>query len=324
MNRNFSRFHRIRKNQAIRSALSETHFDPSQFILPIFVSEKLAKPHAVKSMPGVFQHSVDSATLEAESALKAGIKTILLFGIPNQKDPQGSYAWNPQGGVQRAIRNIKRELPELTIMADCCLCEYTSHGHCGIMTTNGLDNDATLDVLKKIAFSYGSAGVDFVAPSGMMDGMVLTIRESLNQAGFNGVGIMSYSAKYASSLYGPFRDAAGSGGNFLGDRNHHQMNPGQRREALLEAAADIQEGADIIMVKPGMFYLDVIRDLRNEFRQPIAAYQVSGEYTMLKLAAANGLADERKLLHEAFTAYRRAGADLIISYAAKQVLRLSE
>jgi len=290
-------------------------------MLPLFVREDISEPVPIKSMPGVVQHSLESAMAEIETVYAMGIRSILLFGIPRHKDPHGTAAWNPQGGVQNVIKAVKSRLPDMVVMADCCLCEYTTHGHCGIMTTRGLDNDATLDCLKKIAFSYANAGADFIAPSGMMDGAVRAIRKGLDESRHFGIGIMAYSAKYASALYGPFREAAGSSQQFKGDRKSHQINPTQNREAILETLTDIEEGADIIMVKPGMFYLDMVTRIRETIRQPLAVYQVSGEYSMLKLAAEKRIANEGDLFLESLVSIKRAGADIIISYAAKDVLR---
>lgn len=316
----FKRYHSLRRTSGIREMLSETRLSPRDLMLPIFIREDITAPVAIKSMPGVFQHSVESAVSEIEDAYSLGIRSILLFGIPRHKDPHGTAAWNPQGGVQTVIKTIKSKRPEMVVFADCCLCEYTTHGHCGIMTTRGLDNDATLDCLKKIAFSYANAGADFIAPSGMMDGAVKAIRNSLDDSRHPGVGIMAYSAKYASALYGPFREAAGSSQQFKGDRKGHQLNPTQSREAILETLTDIAEGADIVMVKPGMLYLDIITRLRDIVQQPIAVYQVSGEYSMIKLAGEKRIANDTDLMLESLIAMKRAGADIIITYAAKEVL----
>ncbi len=316
----FNRFHTLRQSKSIRHLVQETHIRPEQLIQPVFIHEGILEPTPVLSMPGVFQHTLESVRTECNAIYQSGVRAILLFGIPFEKDALGSSASHEQGGVQRAIRLIKQEFPDLVIFADCCLCEYTDHGHCGVMTP-GLDNDATLTQLQRIAQSYAMAGVDWIAPSGMMDGAIQAIRTALDTVGASSIGIMAYSAKYASALYGPFRDAAGSGDTFTGDRKHHQMSPTQRREAILETKADLSEGANIVMVKPGLFYMDIIRDIRNAIDAPIAAYQVSGEYSMLKLAASSGLADEATLFLESLIALRRAGADLIISYAAKDVLR---
>lgn len=320
MTSSFKRYHPLRRNSGIRDMLSETRISPRDLMLPIFVREDISAPAPIKSMPGVSQHTTESAITEIESAYTLGIRSILLFGIPRHKDPHGTAAWNPQGGVQTVIKTVKAKLPEMAVFADCCLCEYTTHGHCGIMTTRGLDNDATLDCLKKIAFSYANAGADFIAPSGMMDGAVQAIRSTLDDARHTNVGIMAYSAKYASALYGPFRDAAGSH-QFKGDRKGHQINPTQSREAILETLTDIAEGADIVMVKPGMFYLDIITRLRDIVHHPIVVYQVSGEYSMIKLAGEKRLANESDLMMESLIAMKRAGADVIITYAAKEVLR---
>ncbi|NDC82547.1 porphobilinogen synthase [bacterium] len=322
MQQKIKRFHTVRRTLGVRELLAETRIDPSDLIWPLFIREDIAAPVPVPSMPGVFQYPPDIAINEVETAYRSGLRGVLIFGIPRQKDAHGTSAWNPQGGVQTVIKGIKQRVPNIVIFADCCLCEYTNHGHCGILTTRGLDNDATLDCLKKIAFSYANAGADFIAPSGMMDGAVQAIRQSLDDARHNHTGILAYSAKYASSLYGPFRDAAGSGTQFIGDRKHHQIAPTQRREAILETVQDISEGADLVMVKPGMMYLDIIRELRDQIKTPIVAYQVSGEYSMLQLAIKHNLANDRDIIMESVISLKRAGADLIITYAARDILRI--
>ncbi len=317
----FQRLHRMRRHATLRAMLAETSIKPSDFILPLFVREDIKTSVDVPSMPGIKQHSNDSLLREVASLVKRGLCTVLLFGIPARKDPQAMGAWNPNGVVQMAIRSLKSEFPDLMVWADCCLCEYTTHGQCGIVTTRGLDNDATLDALKKIAYSYANAGADAIAPSGMMDGATHAIRAALDQAHYYHTLVVPYAAKYASSLYGPFRDAAGSAVSLSVSRQHHQLNPTQRLEAWREADADIQEGADLIIVKPAMMYLDMIRDLRNRILLPIVAYQVSGEYAMFKMAANKGIASETALFLESFQAIKRAGSDLIISYATADMLR---
>jgi porphobilinogen synthase len=289
--------------------------------MPIFINESLASPRAIKSLPGIYQHAFTSLMDEVDEIVSVGIKAVLLFGIPEKKDEQGSEADNPKGVVQLATEMIKAKHPDLVVIADCCLCEYTIHGECGILKNSKLDNDQTLSRLAKIAISYAQAGVDIIAPSGMMDGMVIAIRRSLDQASFHHIPIMSYAVKYASSLYGPFREAAGSS-QFQGDRRHHQLSPTQRREALLEAQLDNYEGADFVMIKPSLMYMDIIRELRNTYHQPIVAYNVSGEYAMIKTSAAQGILNEQEVFHELFISLKRSGADLIISYYAKEMAKL--
>ncbi len=317
----YARLQRLRHTQSIRELVSETKLHPSDFVMPVFVKETGTEPVEVSSMPGIYQHTLASVLQHVEELVSHQINAILLFGIPAEKDPHAHEAYNENGIVQQAIRLIRNTFPDLIIMADCCLCEYTSHGHCGIMVNNTLDNDATLTVLQKIAVSYAKAGADVIAPSGMMDGMIQALRHALEETNFKQVSLMSYSAKYPSSFYGPFRDAAGSDG-FQGNRKHHQMNPGQRREAFQEALQDVQESADIIMVKPALPYLDIIRDLRSTVHTPIAAYQVSGEYSMIKYSAKAGLLNEDDAILETLTCIKRAGADIIISYFAQDIWRL--
>jgi porphobilinogen synthase len=316
---------RLRTSPALRLMLRETEMNADDFIYPLFVRHGTGRSE-IRSMPGICQLSVEEAVRESEAAAKAGVKSVVLFGIPAEKDPVGleNYAWN--GIVQQAIRAIKEEIPELVVVTDVCLCEYTSHGHCGILNT-GKDyrpqypegyvlNDPTLDVLAKVALSHAECGADIVAPSGMMDGMVTTIRAALDGAGYENLPILSYAVKYASSFYGPFREAA-EGAPKFGDRKSHQMDPANVREALREAVLDIEEGADMLMVKPALAYLDVIRVVKDTFPEmPMAAYNVSGEYAMIKAAAANGWVDEAKVTLETLTAIKRAGADLIITYHA--------
>ncbi len=317
----YSQFHRYRHTQSLRDLFQEKTLTVNDVILPIFIHESLTQKKEIASLPGMFQWSLADLSDEIKSAVDLGIKAVILFGIPSKKDDIGSEADNPNGIIQKAITLIKSIAPHLVVIADTCLCEYTSHGHCGIQKDGHLDNPKTLTRLASIAVSYANAGADMIAPSGMMDGMVLAIREALDHHHYHRVSIMSYSVKYASGLYGPFRDAAGSGDNFKGNRNHHQMNITQSREAILEAEADIQEGADIIMVKPAGTYLDIICKLRDRFNHPIAAYQVSGEYSMLKAAVKAGILDEEKAMIESLAAIKRAGADLIITYYAKQLAK---
>ncbi|MBI5965189.1 MAG: porphobilinogen synthase [Chloroflexi bacterium] len=316
---------RLRANPAIRAMVRETELNARDFIYPLFVRHGTGRT-AIGSMPGVYQLSVAEAVREAEAAAKSGVSAVILFGIPKEKDPIGLENFAEDGIVQQAIRAIKKEIPEMVVVTDVCLCEYTDHGHCGILNTGehfhaGLPegyvlNDPTLDVLAKVAISHAECGADIVAPSGMMDGMVAFIREGLDGAGYENLPIMSYAVKYASSFYGPFRDAA-EGAPKFGDRKSHQMDPANVREALREAALDVQEGADMLMVKPALAYLDVIRVVKDAYPElPMAAYNVSGEYSMIKAAAANGWVDEVKITLEMLTSIKRAGADVIITYHA--------
>jgi len=272
-------------------------------------------------MPGIYRWSLDRVNEELDEVVNLGIPAVLLFGIPSHKDEVGSDTWNEEGIIQRAIRHIKKHYPNLYVITDVCFCEYTSHGHCGVLHDHDVDNDLTLENTKKQVVSHAKAGADMVAPSGMMDGVVKTIREALDEAGYKHIPIMAYSAKYASSYYGPFREAADSAPAF-GDRRTYQMDPANRREALREVAIDIEEGADIVMVKPALSYLDIIRDLRNTFNVPIAAYNVSGEYSMIKAAGKLGWIDEKKVMLETLISMKRAGADIIITYFAKEVAKI--
>jgi porphobilinogen synthase len=290
--------------------------------MPIFVNEALVEPEEIKSLPGIYQHSIVSLNEECREISDLGIKAVILFGIPKEKDAEGSEADNPDGIIQKAIRRIKEKFPHLVVIADCCLCEYTAHGHCGIMEDGALLNDPTLDRLHSVALSYAEAGADIIAPSGMMDGMVGEIRYALESNGHYNVGILSYSSKFSSALYGPFRDAAGSADNFKGDRRHHQLGPGQRREAIREAAIDEDEGADMLMVKPATLYLDIIRDIRDNTMLPLFAYHVSGEYAALENAIENGIMDREDALRETFISIKRAGADTIITYYAKALAKI--
>jgi porphobilinogen synthase len=320
---------RLRLNPRLRALVRETTVRPTDLIAPLFVTHQKGEPRPIGSMPGVSQWPVDLVAKEAEALARSGVGAVLLFGIPEKKDPTGSDAWNADGVIQRAIRAIKRAVPDLLVVADLCLCEYTDHGHCGIVNGPGGEsdphlpegyvlNEPTLEIYGRIAAVQAEAGADLIAPSGMMDGMVAAIRASLDGAGFGHLPIMSYSAKYASGFYGPFREAA-EGTPRFGDRASHQMDPGNRREAQREHALDVAEGADILMVKPALAYLDVIRETRDRFPdQPLAAYNVSGEYSMVKAAARNGWLDEKRVVMEILTAIKRAGADLIITYHAKE------
>ena len=311
---------RLRRSAAIRALVRETRLSPDNFIYPLFVCPGEGQRREVGSMPGVYQLSVDEAVREAAAASADGVPGVLLFGVPEEKDSIGSSAYDPEAPVQSAIRAIKRELPDLLVITDVCLCEYTSHGHCGILVEDEVTNDATVEQLVRAALSHAVAGADIVAPSDMMDGRVGRIRDALDEAACTQVAIMSYAAKYCSAFYGPFREAAGSAPAF-GDRRSHQMDPANTLEALREVALDVEEGADIVMVKPALAYLDVIARVKAEFGLPTAAYHVSGEYAMLKAAARNGWIDEPRAMMETLTSIRRAGADIIITYYARDVAR---
>jgi porphobilinogen synthase len=299
----------------------ETRVSPDDFIYPLFITHGRGVRNEISSMPGIAQLSVDLAAAEAKEAYQLGIPAVLLFGIPRKKDPRGSEAYSRSGIIQQAIKTIKDRIPDLVVITDVCLCEYTSHGHCGVVVKGAVDNDATLTLLAKMALSHAEAGADMVAPSDMMDGRVKAIRENLDRRGFAQVPIMAYAAKHASGFYGPFREAAESAPQF-GDRESYQMDPANMREAIRETALDVQEGADIIMVKPALPYLDIIRAVREEFDLPVAAYSVSGEYSMIKAAAERGWLDEKRVMMEVLIAIKRAGADLIITYFAKDAARL--
>jgi porphobilinogen synthase len=298
----------------------ETRLSPDMFIYPLFVCEGSGVRREVPSMPGVFNLSVDEAVKEAAAARADGVRSVLLFGLPAYKDEVGSAAYDAQAPVQAAVRAIKDAHPDILVVTDVCLCEYTSHGHCGIVVDGEITNDETVSLLVRTALSHAEAGADIIAPSDMMDGRVGAIRKALDEAGFQDVAIMSYAAKYCSAFYGPFRDAADSAPKF-GDRRTHQMDPANAEEALREVAEDIAEGADIVMVKPALPYLDVITRVKSEFGYPTAAYNVSGEYSMLKAAAQNGWIDEPRAMMEMLTGIRRAGADLIITYYAREAAR---
>ena len=317
------RFRRLRRDERIRSMMQETRLHPKNFIYPVFVIEGEKIKNPVASMPGVFQYSVDRLDEILEQIKEAAIGGIMLFGIPQHKDPQGSQAYAADGVTQRAVRFIKEHYPEIYIVVDVCLCEYTSHGHCGMVCGNEILNDETLPYLVKMAVSLVEAGADMVAPSDMMDGRIAAIRKGLDEAGFTQVPIMAYSAKFASAYYGPFREAAHSTPEF-GDRRSYQMDCANGQEALREIGADIEEGADIVMVKPALAYLDVLREAALTFDMPLAVYNVSGEYAMVKAAAANGWIDERRVVMENLTAMKRAGARVIITYHALDAVRWIE
>ena len=312
---------RLRRTERIRSLVRESRLSPDTFILPLFICPGTGVRTPIRSMPGVCQLSVDEAVAEATAAVADGVPGVLLFGLPRDKDDVGSAASDPHAPVQEAVRALKRALPDLIVITDVCLCEYTSHGHCGILDGDEIVNDVTVAHVAKAALSHAEAGADFVAPSDMMDGRVGAIRTLLDEHGYERVGIMAYSAKYCSAFYGPFRDAADSAPQF-GDRRSHQMDPANVDEALHEVALDLDEGADVVMVKPALHYLDVIARVKEEFRRPTAAYHVSGEYAMLKAAAANGWIDETRAMLEVLTAIHRAGADIIITYYAREAARL--
>ena len=299
----------------------ETSLSPDNFIYPLFVTFGKNIRKEIKSMPGCFQESVDMIVRHAKEVWSLGIPAVILFGIPEHKDEIGSGAFDPQGVVQKAIRAIKNKIPELYVITDVCMCEYTSHGHCGIIENGDVKNDPTLDLLAKEAVSHAQAGADMVAPSDMMDGRVESIRIALDEEGYPETPIMSYAAKYASAFYGPFRDAAESVPQF-GDRRSYQMDPANRREALKEVALDIEEGADIVMVKPAMTYLDIISDIKENFDLPVAAYNVSGEYSVIKAAAKLGWIDEERAMMEVLTSIKRAGADIILTYFAKEAAKV--
>jgi porphobilinogen synthase len=314
-----TRMRRLRATPALRELVREQALHPSQLLLPLFIAESGPDRAPIAAMPGVERLSIDGALLEARAVARAGLAGVLLFGIPDAKDSQGSGAWDEQGVVQRAVRAIKAELGDLLVITDVCLCEYTDHGHCGVPDTQGrIDNDASLELLARIAVSHARAGADVVAPSDMMDGRVSVIRAELDGAGFPETPILAYSAKFASAFYGPFREAAGSVPAF-GDRRSYQLDPANGAEALREAALDVQEGADMLMVKPALAYGDLIRAVKQATGLPLVAYNVSGEYAMVKAAAAAGYLDERATVLEILTSLRRAGADVIISYHAKDV-----
>ncbi|GLI53917.1 porphobilinogen synthase [Thermodesulfovibrio yellowstonii] len=312
---------RLRKTDILRKMVRETTLTPQDFIYPLFVvpGKKIKNP--ISSMPECFQESIDEAVKTAKEVFSLGIPAIILFGIPEHKDEKASSAYDEKGVVQKAVKAIKDALPDLIVVTDVCLCEYTSHGHCGIIKNGKIDNDSTLEILALEALSHARAGADIVAPSDMMDGRIGRIRKALDDEGFTDVIILSYAAKYASAFYGPFREAAQSTPAF-GDRRSYQMDPANRKEALKEVALDIEEGADIVMVKPALAYLDIISDVKKNFNVPVAAYNVSGEYSMVKAAAQLGWLNEEAIMMEILTAIKRAGADIILTYFAKKAAKL--
>jgi len=312
-----TRLRRLRRTEALRGLVRETELAPSHLIQPLFVVAGSDGREEVASMPGVERFSISELVAEATEVASAGVGAVLLFGVPSIKDESGSGAYDDEGIVQMAVRALKEAHPELVVITDVCLCEYTSHGHCGFVRDGEVDNDVTVELLAKVAISHAEAGADAVAPSDMMDGRVGTIRSQLDEEGHSGVPIVAYSAKYASAFYGPFRDAAESTPEF-GDRRGYQMDPANAAEAVREAQLDLEEGADMVMVKPATPYLDVVRRVKEETGAPLAAYHVSGEYSMLKAAAANGWIDERAAVLETLTSIRRAGADAIVTYYAKE------
>ena len=301
--------------------MRETTISPNDFIYPLFVTFGKGVKKAISSMPGCFQESVDKVTMHTKEIYSLGIPSVILFGIPRHKDEVGSSSYDDHGVVQNAVRAIKDKIPELFVITDVCMCEYTSHGHCGIVKDGEVQNDPTIALLSKQAVSHAKAGADMVAPSDMMDGRVQAVRKALDEEGFSEIPIMSYAAKYASAFYGPFREAAESTPQF-GDRRSYQMDPANRREALKEAALDIEEGADIVMVKPALAYLDVISEVKDAFDVPVAAYNVSGEYSLVKAAGKLGWVDEKRIMMEILTSIKRAGADLILTYFAKEVAKI--
>jgi porphobilinogen synthase len=315
------RARRLRRNEVIRSMVRETVLSPDDLIYPLFVTYGKGVKREIPSMPGCFQESIDEILKNALEVRSLGIPSVILFGIPENKDEFGSGAYDDDGIIQNAIRGIKDAAPDLYVITDVCLCEYTSHGHCGLIERGEVANDSTLELLAKEAVSHAKAGADMVAPSDMMDGRVGAIRLALDENGFPEVPIMSYAAKYASAFYGPFREAAESAPSF-GDRRSHQMDPSNRREAIREVRLDIEEGADIVMVKPALSYLDIISDVRSSFDVPVAAYNVSGEYSLIKAAGILGWIDEQRLMMEILASIKRAGADLILTYFAKDAARL--
>ena len=317
----YNRTRRLRKSEGIRRLVQETKLSVDDFVYPLFIEEGKNIETEIVSMPGIKRYSLDKISKELEEVVELNIPAVLLFGIPSNKDEEGTETWNDNGIMQQAIRFIKKNYPTLYVITDVCFCEYTSHGHCGIIHDNDVDNDATLVNIAKQVVSHAKAGVDMVAPSGMMDGTIKMVREALDNTGFVNLPIMAYSVKYASAFYGPFRDAADSAPTF-GDRRTYQMDPANRDEGLREANFDDQEGADILMVKPALSYLDIIRDLKNDFDRPIACYNVSGEYAMVKAAAEKGWIDGEKVMMESLLSMKRAGASIIITYFAKEAARV--
>ena len=316
------RMRRLRRSAGIRAMLQETRLDAREFIYPLFVVPGEGVKEEISSMPGVFRLSVDLLPEEMKELKSLHIPAVLLFGIPERKDPEGKVSLDPEGPVPRAVRKIKEVQPDMIVMTDVCLCEYTTHGHCGVLNARGeIDNDKTLPILTAQALVHASAGADWIAPSDMMDGRVSAIRRALDEEGYTDVGVMSYAVKFASSFYGPFRDAAECAPQF-GDRKSYQMQPANAREAMKEAALDVEEGADILMVKPALAYLDIVRQVKDRYQLPTAAYHVSGEYAMVKAAAKMGWLDEEKTMMESLLAIKRGGADLIITYYAKEAARI--
>jgi porphobilinogen synthase len=312
------RMRRLRQNEKLRSLVRETRLSVDQLIYPLFIAEGIREPRAISSMPGIFQWPLEHVGREVERIASLGIPAVLLFGIPAEKDELGSQAYAERGIIQQAIRRLKSVTPDILVITDVCLCEYTSHGHCGVIQHGSVQNDESLELLARMALSHAEAGADIVAPSDMMDGRVGRIRQVLDEQGLNQTPIMAYSAKFASAFYGPFREAAESAPQF-GDRRAYQMDPANAREALREVDLDIAEGADIVMVKPAMAYMDIIRQVRDRYDLPLAVYNVSGEFSMIKAAAQNGWIDERRIVMEVLAGLRRAGADMLITYFAPDV-----
>lgn len=319
-NLEFNRHRRLRQTANMRALVRENYLRTEDLIYPLFIVEGENIKNEVSSMPGVFHLSLDNLKEEMAEVESLGIKSVLLFGVPNEKDEVGCQAYHDHGIVQEATRVIKKDFPDMVVIADTCLCEYTSHGHCGVIENGKVLNDPTLELLGKTAVSQAKAGADIIAPSNMMDGFVTAIRFALDEAGFQDVPIMSYAVKYSSAFYGPFREAAESTPQF-GDRKSYQMDPANRIEAMREAESDVMEGADFLIVKPGMPYLDIVRDVKNNFNLPVVIYNVSGEYSMVKAAAQNGWIDEKSIVMEMLTGMKRAGSDLIITYHAKDAAR---
>ncbi|WP_252502809.1 porphobilinogen synthase [Sporosarcina sp. Marseille-Q4943] len=319
----FRRNRRLRNSATMRSMVRETILRKEDFIYPMFIIEGENVKNEISSMPGIYQLSLDRLLEEVEEVVSLGIPSVILFGIPSEKDATGTGAFDDEGIVQRATRLIKEKHPELVVIADTCLCEYTDHGHCGVVHESDVLNDPSLELLAKTAVSQAKAGADIIAPSNMMDGFVVAIRQALDEEGFENVPIMSYAVKYASAYYGPFRDAAESAPQF-GDRKTYQMDPANRMEALREAESDVMEGADFLIVKPALSYLDIMRDVKNNVLLPVVAYNVSGEYSMVKAAAQNGWINEKEIVLETLTSMKRAGADLIMTYHAKDAARWLE
>ena len=312
---------RLRANANIRALVQENALTINDFIYPLFIEEGTNICTEIASMPDIYRYSLDTIAKELDEVVSLGIKAVLLFGIPSEKDEIGSETWNDEGIIQQAVRYIKKHYPQLYVITDVCFCEYTSHGHCGVLHHHDVDNDKTLTNTQKQVISHAKAGADMVAPSGMMDGVIASIREALDNNGFSHIPVMGYSAKYASAFYGPFRDAADSTPEF-GDRRTYQMDPANRREAMKEVLLDIEEGVDIVMVKPALSYLDIISDVKRNTDLPVAAYNVSGEYSMVKAAAQKGWIDGEKVMHESLLSMKRAGADIIITYFAKEMAQL--